>query len=47
MNFPRRRFLQFAGAAAIAPAFLRVRITSRPFIIYRPTTILRKCEEGD
>jgi hypothetical protein len=24
MNSPRRKFLQFAGAAAIAPAFLRV-----------------------
>jgi tripartite-type tricarboxylate transporter receptor subunit TctC len=24
MNVPRRKFLQFAGAAAIAPAFLRV-----------------------
>jgi tripartite-type tricarboxylate transporter receptor subunit TctC len=24
MSFPRRKFLQFAGAAAIAPAFLRV-----------------------
>ena len=23
------------------------RVTSRPFITYRPTTILCKCEEGD
>ena len=30
MNFPRRRFLQFAGAAAIAPAFLRVASRAAP-----------------
>ena len=36
MNFPRRRFLQFAGAAAIAPAFLRVALRAAPPVSIAP-----------
>ena len=36
MNFPRRRFLQFAGATAIAPAFLRVALRAAPSLSIAP-----------
>jgi hypothetical protein len=39
MNFPRRKFLQFAGAAARSCVLAR-RVTSRPFIIYRRSRLL-------
>ena len=36
MNFPRRKFLQFAGAAAIAPAFLRGASRAAPSLSIAP-----------
>src|SRR5258708_1821857 len=39
MKLPRRKFLQFAGAAAIAPAFSRV-ATAQPSYPARPVRVI-------